>query len=126
GRTTMRMASFSITTLRHPATSPAATRQLPIGSRDRLEDVPVRGQTAVDGEVDARDPRSVVGGEKRARRRDLLGAYETAQRDTVEAVDEVLHHSGRHPDLRHLGVCEAGADAVDANAVGAEFEGHRP
>src|SRR5262245_18394603 len=66
GRTTTRTASFSSTTLRHPATSPLPTRQLPIGSGDRLEDVPIRGQATVDGEVDACDPRGVVGGEKRA------------------------------------------------------------
>ena len=95
-------------------------------SRDRLEDVPVRGQAAVDGEVDAGDRRSVVGGEERARRRDLVGRDEPAQRDAVEAVDEVLHHSAGHADLGHLGVGEARADAVDADAVRAELERHRP
>src|SRR6187455_2514312 len=104
GRTTTRTASFSSTTLRHPARSPTPTRHLPIGSRDRLEDVPVRGQATVDGEVDAGDPRGVVGGEKSARRRDLIWAYEAAQRDAVEAIDEVLHHPWGHSDLRHLRV----------------------
>src|SRR5438874_12527158 len=70
GSTTTRSASLSSTTLRQPVSSPEETLAI---RRNRLEDVPVRGQTAVHGEVDSGDRRGVVGGEERACGRDLLG-----------------------------------------------------
>src|SRR5207253_1765829 len=123
GSTTTRSASLSSTTLRQPVSSPKET--LAIGG-NRLEDVPVRGQAAVDGEVDAGDSGRVVRGEEGARGRDLIGADEPAQRDAVEPCCQVVHRPGRNADLGHLRVREAGADAVDAHAVRAELERHRP
>src|SRR5439155_17154140 len=76
GNTTTRSVSLSSTTLRQPVSSPKETLAI---CRDRLEDVPVRGQATVDREVDPRDRRRVVRGEERARRRDLVGADEPAQ-----------------------------------------------
>src|SRR3954462_12936087 len=70
GSTTTRSSSLSSTTLRQPVSSPKVTLAI---CRDRLEDVPVRRQPAVHGQVDPRDCRRVVGGEERARGRDLLG-----------------------------------------------------
>src|SRR5436305_8503531 len=79
GSTTTRNASLSSTTLRQPVSSPKETLAI---CRDRLEDVPVRGEAAVDGEVDPGDRRRVVRGEERARGRDLVGSHEPAHRDS--------------------------------------------
>src|SRR5437773_4675011 len=73
GSTTTRSSSLSSTTLRQPVSSPNET--LAIG-RNRLEDVPVRRQPTVHGEVDPRDRRSVIRREERARGRDLVRADE--------------------------------------------------
>src|SRR4051794_22280805 len=82
GSTTTCSASLSSTTLCQPVSSPKETLAM---GRDRLEDVPVRSQAAVDGEVDAGDRRRVVRGEERAGGRDLLGPHEPAQRHAVES-----------------------------------------
>src|SRR6476469_7402140 len=62
GSTTTRSSSLSSTTLRQPVSSPNETLAI---RRYRLEDVPVRGQATVHGEVDPRDGRRVVRGEER-------------------------------------------------------------
>src|SRR5437764_6810290 len=92
GSTTTRSASLSSTTLGQPVSSPKET--LAIG-RDRLEDVPVRRQPAVHGEVDSGDRRGVVGCEECTRGRDLVGAHEPPNRDAVEALRQIVHRPGR-------------------------------
>src|SRR2546428_541090 len=77
-RTTTRSSALSSTTLRQPVSSPKETLAI---CRNRLEDVPVRRQPAVHGEVDPRDRGRIVRGEERARGRDLLRADEPAHRD---------------------------------------------
>src|SRR5437899_12514291 len=79
GSTTTRSSSLSSTTLRQPVSSPKETLAI---RRYRLEDVPVRRQATVHGEVDPGDGRCVVRGEERARGRDLLRADEPAQADS--------------------------------------------
>src|SRR5881398_3382731 len=81
GSTTTRNASLSSTTLGQPVSSPKETLAI-LG--DRLEDVPVRRQPAVHGEIDSGDRRGVVGCEECTRGRDLVGAHEPAHRDSVE------------------------------------------
>src|SRR6266566_808031 len=88
GSTTTRSSSLSSTTLRQPVSSPAVTLAI---RRDRLEDVPVRRQPAVHGEVDPRDRRRVVRREERARGRHLVWADEPAEWDAVESLQQVVH-----------------------------------
>src|SRR2546430_2498575 len=99
GSTTTRSSSLSSTTLRQPVSSPKETLAI---RGNRLEDVPVRRQAAVHGEVDAGDGRRVVRGEERARGCNLVGADEPAQRDAVESRQQVVHRPRRDADLGHL------------------------
>src|SRR5437868_15054174 len=91
GSTTTWSSSLSSTTLCQPVSLPKETLAI---RRDRLEDVPVRRQPAVHGEVDSRDGRRVVRGKERARGCHLLGADEPAQRDAVEAPEQKVHRPG--------------------------------
>src|SRR6266542_907555 len=119
GSTTTCSASLSSPTLGQPVSLPKETLAI---RRYRLEDVPVRRQPAVHGEVDPGDCRRIVRGEERARGCNLLGADKPAQRHTVESRLQVVHRPGRNTHLRHLRVGEPGADAVHAHAVRTELE----
>src|SRR5437868_13113190 len=81
GSTTTRSASLSSTTLGQPVSSPKETLAI---CRDRLEDVPVRGQATVHGEVDPGDRRGVVGGEERAGGSNFVRAHERSEEHTSE------------------------------------------
>src|SRR5436190_24179729 len=96
GSTTTRSSSLSSTTLRQPVSSPKEALAI---RGNRLEDVPVRRQPTIHGEVDPGDCRCVVRGQERTRGRDLLGADEAAQRDAVEVLRQVVHRSRRDAHL---------------------------
>jgi hypothetical protein len=78
-----------------------------------------RRQTAVDGEVDARDEACLVGGEEEGSSRDLLRAAEPLERDPrgIRGLELRDHVGDRHHLLEDRCVDRARANRIDPDAT---------